>query len=138
MSFEQCRLSLKNSLLVRMLFVLIHINFSNSLKRKISWNNYLFYNIFLCNKFQKFILYFFTELLEYIELRYTSTTYNCDGLKSLIVLFLVVIVSWVSSILLNAIIKIFTIYYENIAKSHYNIDTATQRYVPTMLKSSPA
>lgn len=121
-----------------MLFVLIHINFSNSLKRKISWNNYLFYNIFLCNKFQKFILYFFTELLEYIELRYTSTTYNCDGLKSLIVLFLVVIVSWVSSILLNAIIKIFTIYYENIAKSHYNIDTATQRYVPTMLKSSPA
>lgn len=138
MSFEQCRLSLKNSLLVRMLFVFIHINFSNSLKRKISWNNYLFYNIFLCNKFQKFILYFFTELLEYIELRYTSTTYNCDGLKSLIVLFLVVIVSWVSSILLNAIIKIFTIYYENIAKSHYNIDTATQRYVPTMLKSSPA
>lgn len=138
MSFEQCRLSLKNSLLVRMLFVLIHINFSNSLKRKISWNNYLFYNIFLCNKFQKFILYLFTEHLEYIELRYTSTTYNCDGLKSLIVLFLVVIVSWVSSILLNAIIKIFTIYYENIAKSHYNIDTATQRYVPTMLKSSPA
>lgn len=138
MSFEQCRLSLKNSLLVRMLFVFIHINFSNSLKRKISWNDYLFYNIFLCNKFQKFILYFFTELLEYIELRYTSTTYNCDGLKSLIVLFLVVIVSWVSSILLNAIIKIFTIYYENIAKSHYNIDTATQRYVPTMLKSSPA